>query len=479
MIPLRVAEIAAVLGAELVGPGDLEAVVTGVTADSRTVQAGALFVALSGERADGHRFVPGAADQGAVAALTSRAVEGALCLVVVDPLVAFGRLARHLVERGRAGGLQVVGITGSQGKTSTKDLLALILESAGPTVAPVGNLNNELGVPLTVTRVEPDTRFLVAEMGARGIGHIAYLCDIAPPSVGVVLNVGHAHVGEFGGQAAIAVAKGELVEALPATGWAVLNADDPLVWAMRSRTAATVVGFGIDAPPPGPAVWASSLVSDSGGHYGFDLHTAGLAEDRPPVPVQLQVVGRHQVANAVAAAAAAYALGLDPAVIAAALSAASTRSRWRMEVHQAARGVLIVNDSYNANPDSMRAALSTAAELGRAGGATWAVLGDMLELGADAEHEHAGIGDFVARAGLDHLVAIGDFAPTMVAAAQAAGMDDAVVVVDKPSAVRTVLAGLGPGDVVLVKASRGLALDTVAEEIATAVGPVEGGEDRT
>ncbi len=181
----------------------------------------------------------------------------ALCLVVTDPLVALGRLARHLVDRAVTGGLQVVAITGSQGKTSTKDLLGQVLESAGPTVAPVGNLNNELGVPLTVSRIDEHTRYLVAEMGARGIGHIAYLCEITPPRVGVVLNVGQAHVGEFGGQPAIAQAKGELVEALPADGVAVLNADDPLVWAMRRRTSASVLAFSASGRPDGPGVWAS------------------------------------------------------------------------------------------------------------------------------------------------------------------------------------------------------------------------------
>ena len=249
MIPLAVGEIAALLGASLVGPGDPETVVTSVTADSRQVVAGTLFVALPGTRVDGHAFVADAYAAGAAAALTGRPVPGARCLVVADPLVALGRLARHLVDRGAGRGLRVVGITGSSGKTSTKDLLGQVLEAAGPTVAPIGNLNNELGLPLTICRIEPDTRFLVAEMGARGIGHIAYLCDIAPPRVGVVLNVGQAHVGEFGGRAAIAQAKGELVEALPEDGVAVLNAADPLVWAMRERTRASISAFCTDRPP--------------------------------------------------------------------------------------------------------------------------------------------------------------------------------------------------------------------------------------
>ena len=251
MIALPVADIAALLDAEVTGPVDRPGLVTAVTADSRAVSPGALFVALPGARADGHDFVPAAYAEGAAAALTRYPVEAALCLVVPDPLLALGRLARHLVDRAGATGLQVVGITGSQGKTSTKDLLAQVLEPVGPTVAPLGNLNNELGVPLTVSRIDEQTRYLVAEMGARGIGHIAYLCDIAPPRVGVVLNVGQAHVGEFGGQAAIAQAKGELVDALPRDGVAVLNADDPLVWAMRSRTSARVLAFSVLRRPAG------------------------------------------------------------------------------------------------------------------------------------------------------------------------------------------------------------------------------------
>ena len=276
MIPVTVDEIAIVIGGQLSpaegvssprdrhSSGDQAAVITALTADSRTVIPGALFVALRGERVDGHDYVATAAAAGAAASLTRRPVAGALCIVVADPLVALGRLSRYLVDRASADGLQVVGITGSVGKTSTKDLLAQVLEEMGPTIAPAGNLNNELGVPLTVGRIDPQTRFLVAEMGARGIGHIAYLCDIAPPRVGVVLNVGQAHVGEFGGQAAIAQAKGELVESLPVDGWAVLNIDDPLVWAMRRRTQAQVMPWStLQSLDTG--VWASELVGDAYG----------------------------------------------------------------------------------------------------------------------------------------------------------------------------------------------------------------------
>jgi UDP-N-acetylmuramoyl-tripeptide--D-alanyl-D-alanine ligase len=467
VIGVTVDEIATMLGAELSGPGDTTAVVTALTSDSRAVAAGALFVALPGEHVDGQDYVAEATAAGAAASLTRHPVQGALCLVVRDPLVALGRVSRYLVDRASAKGLQVVGITGSVGKTSTKDLLAQVLERVGPTVAAAGNFNNELGVPLTVGRVDEQTRFLVAEMGARGIGHIAYLCVIAPPRVGVVLNVGQAHVGEFGGQAAIAQAKGELVAALPADGWAVLNIDDPLVWSMRRRTRGNVLPWST-IQPLDDGVWASGLVGDAFGRYSFALRYGQSETD-----VQLQLTGRHQVANAVAAAAAAVALGVELHAVAAALTAAGPRSRWRMELHDRSDGVTVINDSYNANPDSMRAALTTLAELGRAGRHTWAVLGDMLELGETAAEEHAAIGRFAAQSGVEHLVAIGEFAVQITSAAVAAGLPSmrAVSVTDKAEAAALVCRDVEQGDVVLVKASRGLALDTVADEILSAVGP--------
>jgi UDP-N-acetylmuramoyl-tripeptide--D-alanyl-D-alanine ligase len=491
VISVTIEEIATVLDAQLSppggaragrrtreqqSPGNPAAVIRALTADSRTVTPGALFVALRGERADGHDFVAAATAAGAAASLTRHPIAGALCLVVADPLVALGRLSRYLVERASAASLRVVGITGSVGKTSTKDLLAHVLERAGPTVAAVGNLNNELGVPLTVGRVDEQTRFLIAEMGARGIGHIAYLCEIAPPRVGVVLNVGQAHVGEFGGQAAIAQAKGELVESLPPDGWAVLNVDDPLVWAMRRRTSAQVLPWStIQSLRSG--VWASGLVGDAYGRYSFTLHERRNGQPQRDQQVRLRLTGRHQVANAVAAAAAAIALGLDIEQVAAGLSVATPRSPWRMELHDRPDGVTVINDSYNANPDSMRAALRTLAELGRTGRNTWAVLGDMLELGELAPHEHAAIGRFAAEIGIENLVAVGEHAARITGAASDAGLSSrAVAVGNKADAAALVTAGLRPGDVVLVKASRALALDTVADDILTAVGP-DPGED--
>ncbi len=469
MIGLRVRDVAAAVGAELTA-GDPDDLVTSVVADSRAVVPGSLFVALAGSRVDGHDHVVASWRAGAVAALTARDVPPAPCLPVADPLHALGRVARSVVDRGTAGGLQVVGITGSQGKTSTKDLLAQVLERVGPTVAPVGNLNNELGVPLTACRIEPETRFLVAELGARGIGHIAYLCGIVAPRVGVVLNVGQAHVGEFGGQEAIARAKGELVEALPSTGVAVLNADDPRVWAMRSRTRAPVIAFaGAGGPPPaeGPALWTHHVTADRLGRHAFTLHARDDA-GTTSAAVSLRLTGRHQVANAVAAAAAAVALGLGLDAVADALSAAGPRSRWRMELHERPDGVVVVNDSYNANPESMRAAVATLAELGRSsGGRTVALVGDMLELGASAEAQHADLGRHLATASVDRVLVLGEHAGTVVRAALRAGLTPgaAYAPADKAEALALLRAELRPGDVVLVKASRGLALDTVAEAL--------------
>ncbi|HSU08579.1 MAG TPA: UDP-N-acetylmuramoyl-tripeptide--D-alanyl-D-alanine ligase, partial [Pseudonocardia sp.] len=406
--------------------------------------------ALAGARVDGHDHVLGAWRDGAVAALTGRDVPPAPCLPVADPLVALGRLARHVVDRAVAGGAQVVGITGSQGKTSTKDLLAQVLEPAGPTVAPVGNLNNELGVPLTACRLEPGSRFLVGELGARGIGHIAYLCGIVAPRVGVVLNVGHAHVGEFGGQQAIARAKGELVEALPAAGVAVLNADDPAVAAMATRTRARVATVG---RLPEAQVRADDVALDAG-RARFRLVTPRGSAD-----VALRLVGAHHVGNALSAAAVALECGATPEGVASTLSAAGPASRWRMEVVDRPDGVTVVNDAYNANPESMRAALQAlvAIAAGPPGRRTWAVLGRMGELGDTAPAAHAEVAAAAAELEVDSLVAVD--APEYAGARQVA---------DVAEALGLLRAELEPGDVVLIKASRAAGLDRLAEALVAA-----------
>ena len=470
MIPLTLSEVAEAAGGRLTG-GD--GTVTGkVTVDSRTVAPGDLFVAVPGERVDGSDFLGSAAGAGAVAALTTRP-DGALpCVVVDDTVAALGRLAAavhaRLAGADGAGGhrLVTIGITGSSGKTSTKDLLGQVLATAGPTVSPPGSYNNDIGLPLTVLDADEDTRFLVLEMGSRGRGHIARLCRVARPDVGVVLNVGSAHLGEFGSADGIAVAKGELVEALPAEGTAVLNADDPRVIGMAPRTRARVVTTGLGGRGGNTAdVRAEDVVLDEAGRAGFTLVTGGVR-----AAVRLQVVGAHQVANALSAAGAALAAGMTPEDVAAALSAAVPRSRWRMEVTRRDDGVTVVNDAYNANPESMRAALAALA--GLPARRRVAVLGAMAELGPGAAEEHERLGRDAVAAGVDLVVAVGPDAVGIADGALAAGAHEdrdtdkgAVRVPDRAAARQLLTEVLVPGDVVLVKASRSYGLEVLAADL--------------
>ena len=412
MIPLSLAEIAALTGGRQHDITESARTVTGpVVIDSRKAVPGSLFAAFVGEHVDGHDFAESARAAGAAGVLATRP-PGGPAVVVDDMERALGALARHLVAEL---GTRVVALTGSSGKTSTKDLIAQLLERLGPTVWPAGSQNNEIGLPLTALRAEADTRHLVLEMGARGVGHIRYLTELTPPQIGVVLNVGTAHLGEFGGREQIAQAKGELVEALPPAaegGVAVLNADDPYVRAMASRTRAAVLLFGESQEAE---IRASDVRLTPAGTPSFTLHTpTGCGE------VRLRLYGEHHVSNALAAAAVAHQLGMPAREIAQALSEAGTLSKWRMEVTRRADGVTVVNDAYNANPDSTRAALRTLAAMGgtRAaaltegdgaaeGGRTWAVLGEMAELGDEALAEHDAIGRLAVRLNVSKLVAVG------------------------------------------------------------------------
>ncbi|MEO9324668.1 UDP-N-acetylmuramoyl-tripeptide--D-alanyl-D-alanine ligase [Nocardioides sp. C4-1] len=441
MLDLSLGEIARIVGGRQHGR---DVVVSGgAYVDSREPVDGGLYVALAGERVDGHLYA-----DGAHAVLGSRPTTPPT-VVVDDVTVALGRLARAVVDRLPA---DVLALTGSQGKTSTKDLLAHVLGESS--VATRANNNNELGVPLTVLRADETTERLLLEMGARGVGHIAYLCEIAPPTVAAVLNVGTAHVGEFGGVEAIAAAKGEIVEALPATGTAVLNADDPRVAAMAARTAATVLTFGEHAD-----VRWRDVTLDALGRARFELGHDGLW-----APVALQVTGEHQVANAAAAAAMALAVGLPldgPDGIAARLSTAEAASPWRMEVGERADGLLVLNDSYNANPASMRAALDAVRALGRERpGRTIAVLGEMRELGDEHDAAHAEVGG--AASGVDVVVVVGDAAAGIADGARAAGVGEVIVTAGRDDALAWVRENAGAGDAVLVKASRGVALEVLA-----------------
>jgi UDP-N-acetylmuramoyl-tripeptide--D-alanyl-D-alanine ligase len=451
MIRTTLAEIAVVVGGQLHGAGETP-VFGAATVDSRQVVVGGLFAAIAGDRVDGHDFAVAACEGGAAAVLASRPVD-APSIVVEDVTEALGRLARWLLERIDP---TVIAITGSQGKTSVKDLVAHLLEPSGPTVSATGSFNNELGVPLTVLQADAHTRYLVLEMGARGIGHIAKLCAIAQPDIGVVLNVGSAHLGEFGSRAAIAQAKGEIVEALAPDGIAVLNGDDPMVAEMATRTVARVLTFGEAGPLPRGTVRFDAVELNADGEPTFRL---GHGDDM--VTTSVPQVGAHHAANAAAAAAVALAAGLDLATIGQRLTTARERSAMRMARTLRADGVLVIDDAYNANPESMAAALRAAAHVRGAGRRVAAVLGEMLELGTEGPRRHREIGALAAQLGLDLVVAVGTGAEPI---AEGAG-ERAVRAADVDEAVRVVSAWLMPGDVVLVKASRGAHLERVTSAL--------------
>ncbi|HET9142888.1 UDP-N-acetylmuramoyl-tripeptide--D-alanyl-D-alanine ligase [Actinophytocola sp.] len=474
MIPMTLGEIARAVGGRLHRARGDEPVTAPVEFDSREIMAGGLFVALPGQRVDGHDFAARAIAAGATGVLAAREVSGPT--VIVPPvdeahrrsvaltgdsdgsgaavLAGLGELAREVADRLTRAGLTVVGVTGSSGKTSTKDLLAQVLEPMGPTVAPPGSFNNELGHPWTVLRADEWTRYLVLELSARGPGHIAALCATAQPRIGVVLNVGTAHLGEFGSREEIARTKGELVEALPADGVAVLNADDPIVAGMAERTSARVVLVGTG---PGATVRAAGIELDEQARASFELVTPGGTAG-----VRLALHGAHHIGNALACAAVAIELGASPAEAAARLSAARRRSARRMEVTTRPDGVTVVNDSFNANPESMSAALHTLAAMAGTGRRSWAVLGVMGELGAESDAAHEEIGRLAARLGVERLVVVGEPAGPMVAGGKGA---NAVLVPDVDAAVTLLSSELRPDDVVLIKASKVAALWRVADAL--------------
>jgi UDP-N-acetylmuramoyl-tripeptide--D-alanyl-D-alanine ligase len=454
MIPLTLRDVAEIVGGR-VADGDADLVVTGPAfLDSRAPEPGGLFVAFVGERVDGHEFAARAVQGGAAAVLGSRET-GVPSVLVEDTEAALQELARVVLSRlrGQPDELTVVAVTGSSGKTSVKDMLDAVLSEAAPTVATAGSFNNELGLPLTVLRATPRTRYLVLEMGARGIGHLAVLCAIAPPDISLVLNVGRAHLGEFGSRENIALAKGELVEALGPGGTAVLNADDPHVVAMASRTSARVLTFGRS---PETDLRLVDVVLDDLGRPSF-----GLVAASQEAHVTLQLLGEHQAVNAAAVAATATAAGLELSGICRSLDRIERLSRWRMEIRQRGDGLVVLNDAYNANPDSMRAALETLAAVARSSGRrTIAVLGEMRELGDTSVEEHRAVGRAAHDLGIDEMVLIGEAARPIGDAHPGAvwfpNVEEAV------TAVRRNVVG---SEVVLVKASRAAALERVAEAL--------------
>jgi UDP-N-acetylmuramoyl-tripeptide--D-alanyl-D-alanine ligase len=463
MIAMSLPEIADVVGGTVVhdtgvrvdGPAFL---------DSRVAERDGLFVAIAGERVDGHDYAKSALAGGAAAVLSARDT-GLPGVVVDDPVPALAALARHsLAVLHRATGVRVVALTGSQGKTSTKDVLAQVLAAAGTTVATYGSFNNELGLPLTVLRADEDTRFLVLEMGARHIGDLAVSCTVAPPLVSLVLNVGKAHMGEFGSQEAIAQAKGEIVEALPPAadgGVAVLNADDPLVSGMASRTTARVTRFGAHRQAD---VRFEDVRLDDLGRPTYELV---VGEERRTVALRL--IGEHHATNTAAVAATALALDVPLDTVVDALATVTATSPARMELVERADGVTVLNDAFNANPDSMRAALKTLAAIGRGRPAarTVAVLGEMLELGASSREEHDALGRLAVRLDIHQLVVVGDGAKPIHLGACLEGSwgGESVFVPDPDAALAWLREHLAPGDVVLFKSSKSAQVRRVADAV--------------
>jgi UDP-N-acetylmuramoyl-tripeptide--D-alanyl-D-alanine ligase len=452
VIARRLSEVAAVVGGRVHGE---DVVVTSAASDSRSAAPGTLFVALPGERVDGHDFVGEAMARGAAAALVRRSVDGYPCVEVPDTGVALLELARN--ERDRREDATVVGITGANGKTSTKDMTAAVASARFRTHASPASFNTEVGVPITLLGAPPDAEVIIAELGARRIGDVALLCEIARPDVVVVTNVGVAHMEVFGSWEAIVDASAEPVEALGRDGIAIMNADDPVVRGYERRTPAHVRWFGLG---PDADVRASRVELDRQGRARFVLEVDGEREH-----VELAVPGEHMVPNALAAAAVGSTLGLSAAECAVALKGARV-SAWRMESFETPDGVRIVNDAYNANPESMAAGLKAARWMAREGRLA-AVLGHMAELGSIALDEHERLGELIVRIGVERLVTVGERARMIHRAAVREGQlpEDAVDLDTPEEALEDLRSWLRPGDVVLIKGSRVVGLERLAEAL--------------
>jgi len=450
MITLRASEIAKIVGGELIGD---DIAVTGAPVfDSSVATPGSIFLALKGEKADGHSFINSAFANGAVLAFVTAASEQR-CIVVPDVMSALSKLAAHV--RSTLKDLTVIAITGSQGKTTTKDLLQHILDSLGKTVAPIGNFNNELGTPITLLQCDESTKFCILEMGARHIGDIEALCQMAKPNIGMVLRVGTAHIGEFGSAEAVAVAKSEMISSLDQSAIAILGQYDDFTKQMQTLHKGKVLTFGESTSAD---VRATDIEIREGRPH-FDLVTpAGRAA------VGLRIVGVHQVANALAAAAVASALGASIDLIAGALSTAEVHSKWRMQISEF-KGFVLINDAYNSSPESVEAAMRTLVLFAQErGGQSWAFLGKMHELGASSRERHAGIGTLALELGIDHLVCIA--APEY---AEAIGANSAMTVhlFENKDDALSLVDQMRSGDVILVKASRAEAFEEIAQAISS------------
>jgi UDP-N-acetylmuramoyl-tripeptide--D-alanyl-D-alanine ligase len=444
----RLTDVALATGGRLAGK---DAAFEGVSSDSRTIGRGQLFVALRGERFDGHAFIGAAAARGAAAALIEKPADAQLPQVLVkDSQAALTALARAWRQKSRA---LVLGVGGSNGKTTTKELLAAILGVAGPTLATRGNLNNHIGVPLTLLRLEPSHRFAVIEMGANHPGEIAALAALTEPQVALVTNAGDEHLEGFGNLEGVARAEGEMFAALPPSGIAIINADDPFseLWRQMSR-GSRAVRFGIDAPAE---VRASAIQGRIEGGAFVTQFTLSLSGEQ--ARVRLGLAGRHNVLNALGAAAAAHAAGVGLQEIVAGLERMRPVAG-RLQLKPGLRGSWLIDDSYNANPSSVRAGIDVLCALP---GEHWLVFGEMAELGAETVASHAGVGDYARRAGITRLFAMGEAARHAVAAFGGRGnwYEDAARLGD------ALAESLEAGVTALIKGSRVNRLERVVERL--------------
>lgn len=461
MIAISLEEIAKAIDAELVGDGSI--VVSGsVETDSRQVTSGGLFVAKPGEVTDGHAFVESAVANGAVAVIVEHQVQTSVPqLIVKDSVLALGLFAKHVVAKVKSlGELKIIGVTGSNGKTTTKNMLREVLATAGSTIAPEESFNNEVGAPYSMLKVEEKTRFLVVEMGAGGPGTIRYLAEMCKPDIGIELKVGLAHAGEFGGISETERIKAELVEELSSSGTAILNFDDERVMHMTSKTKAKITTFGLGEGSD----YSASNVSISLAGTSFEYS----APDGFNSSVNLQILGEHHVYNALAALTTAEVLGIDRIAAIAALENMKLAEKWRMELGVAPSGLTVINDAYNASPDSMKAALQTLAQLGRISGKkTVAVMGEMAELGEFSVQEHDAIGRIAVRLNLGQVVVVGKGAKLIhMGASQEGSWDGESQYFDEISNALAYLREMLTGDeIVLVKSSKSANLRFLGDDL--------------